>query len=151
MAEDIKKNIEEELTYEASDDAISADSESDAAASGTDGAAVDGNSGMDKIAVLGDYDSIYGFATLGLATFPVEDAMSANRVFKMLTSGGYGIIYITEEYAALLSEQIDRFRESMLPAIIQIPGVKGNTGKGIESVHKSVEQAVGSDILFSGK
>ena len=26
---------------------------------------------MYKIAVLGDYDSIYGFATLGLDTFPV--------------------------------------------------------------------------------
>ena len=37
----------------------------------------------------------------------------------------------------------------MAPAIIQIPGVKGNTGAGIISVRKSVEQAVGSDILFS--
>ena len=25
-----------------------------------------------KIAVIGDYDSIYGFASLGLNTFPVE-------------------------------------------------------------------------------
>ena len=25
-----------------------------------------------KIAVIGDYDSIYGFASLGLSTFPVE-------------------------------------------------------------------------------
>ena len=28
---------------------------------------------MYKIAVLGDYNSIYGFAALGLDTFPVED------------------------------------------------------------------------------
>lgn len=39
----------------------------------------------------------------------------------------------------------------MTPAIILIPGVSGNTGKGIESVKKSVEQAVGSDILFSNQ
>ena len=39
----------------------------------------------------------------------------------------------------------------MTPAIILIPGVKGNTGEGLRGVHKSVEQAVGSDILFNGK
>ena len=39
--------------------------------------------------------------------------------------------------------------ESLLPSIILIPGISGNTGAGIENVKKSVEQAVGSDILFS--
>ena len=43
---------------------------------------------------------------------------------------------------------IDKYKESMTPAIIQIPGVKGNTGDGIKAVRRSVEQAVGSDILF---
>ena len=28
---------------------------------------------MAKIAVMGDYDSIYGFAALGLETFPVDE------------------------------------------------------------------------------
>ena len=36
-----------------------------------------------------------------------------------------------------------------MPSIILIPGISGNTGKGVEGVKKSVEQAVGSDILFS--
>jgi V/A-type H+-transporting ATPase subunit F len=34
------------------------------------------------------------------------------------------------------------------PAIILIPGVSGNTGEGVKGVKGSVEQAVGSDILF---
>jgi V/A-type H+-transporting ATPase subunit F len=38
-----------------------------------------------------------------------------------------------------------------MPAIIQIPGVRGNTGNGISGVKKSVEQAVGSDILFGNE
>lgn len=32
-------------------------------------------------------------------------------------------------------------------AIIPIPGVSGNTGLGMRMVKKSVEQAVGSDII----
>ena len=53
-----------------------------------------------------------------------------------------------KELAAQIPHEIARYREQVLPAIIQIPGVAGNTGAGIEGVKKSVEQAVGSDILF---
>ena len=46
---------------------------------------------------------------------------------------------------------IDKYKEEMLPCIVQIPGAFGNTGKGVENVKKFVETAVGSDILFSQK
>ena len=101
-----------------------------------------------KIAVIGDYDSIYGFASLGLATFPVDGYEEAEKTLKSLASSGYGIIYITEEKTKKSRKVIDKYKESMLPAIIQIPGVSGNTGDGVMAVRRSVEQAVGSDILF---
>ena len=50
--------------------------------------------------------------------------------------------------AAEIPHAIERYREQTLPAVIQIPGVAGNTGAGVAGVKKSVEQAVGSDILF---
>ena len=90
---------------------------------------------MYKVAVVGDYDSIYGFAALGLETFPVSDVKETE-------------IYITEAAAAGIETAIDRYREQPLPSVILIPGISGNTGKGVESVKHSVEQAVGSDILF---
>ena len=104
---------------------------------------------MYKIAVLGDYDSIYGFATLGLDTFPVSTHEEAAEKLARLASGEYGIIYITEALAAELKPEISRYQEQITPAIIQIPGIAGNTGAGIAGVKKSVEVAVGSDILFS--
>lgn len=103
---------------------------------------------MDKIAVMGDYDSIYGFATLGLTTFPVDDAEEGRKMLRRLAENRFGVIYMTEELASQLQEEIARYAEQMTPAIIQIPGVKGNTGAGVRGVKKSVEQAVGSDILF---
>ncbi len=104
---------------------------------------------MYRIAVLGDYDSIYGFATLGLDTFPVTDPAEAAKRIHQLAGGKYAVIYVTECRAAQIVHEIEKLREQVLPAVILIPGVSGNTGKGIESVRKSVEQAVGSDILFS--
>lgn len=103
---------------------------------------------MYKVAVMGGYDSIYGFAALGLDTYPIEDSAEGMRIFRQLASEGYGVIYITEALASELSEEIDKYREQYLPAVIQIPGVSGNTGAGVASVKKSVEQAIGSDIIF---
>ena len=105
---------------------------------------------MYKIAVIGDYDSIYGFATLGLSICPVQTREEARDKLRQLAEGEYGIIYITEKAAAELGSALEEYRERVLPAIIQIPGVSGNTGAGVEGVKKTVEQAVGSDILFGG-
>ena len=105
---------------------------------------------MYKIAVVGDYDSIYGFAAVGLDFCPVKDREETRDRLKQLAEGGYGIIYITEKAAAELGSGLDEYREMKLPAVIQIPGVSGNTGAGVSGVKKTVEQAVGSDILFGG-
>lgn len=104
---------------------------------------------MYKIAVMGDRDSIYGFAALGLEPFPFSDPVEAARKLRKLAENGYAVVYITEALAAQLEAEIDRYRTAGLPAIILIPGVSGNTGQGIMAVKKSVEQAVGSDIIFN--
>lgn len=103
---------------------------------------------MYKIAVMGDYDSIYGFATLGLDTFPVADPEYGATLLKRLAEDDYAIVYVTEALAEELKKEIERYRDNIKPAIILIPGISGNTGAGIAGVKKSVEQAVGSDILF---
>lgn len=106
---------------------------------------------MYKIAVIGDYDSIYGFAALGLDTFPVSNGEEAEKKFLKLAAGSYAVIYITEAVAAQIGHGIAKYKEHLLPSVILIPGISGNTGKGVEGVKKSVEQAVGSDILFSNQ
>lgn len=102
---------------------------------------------MYKIGVMGDHDSIYGFAALGFDIFPVEGD-EARRKLREMAESGYAVIYITEKLAKELQDQIDKYRDELSPAIIQIPGVSGNTGEGIRDIHLSVEKAVGSDILF---
>ena len=105
---------------------------------------------MYKIAVVGDYDSIYGFATLGLEICPAGNREEIRKTLRRLAEEDYGIIYITEAAAAEVESDLEAFQERMLPAVIQIPGVSGNTGAGVQGVRRTVEQAVGSDILFGG-
>lgn len=106
---------------------------------------------MYRIAVLGDRDSIYGFAALGLDTYPVNDTETAAKTLKKLADSDYAVIYITEDLQAKLESEISKYKDSRLPAIIPIPGVSGNTGKGILNLKKMVEQAVGSDIIFNNE
>ena len=103
---------------------------------------------MYRVAVIGDRDSIYGFAALGLDVFPVTNIDEGSQTLRKLSEGEYAVIYITEALAAELEHELDHYKELPLPAIIPIPGVTGNTGMGIKMVKKSVEQAVGSDIIF---
>ena len=78
-----------------------------------------------------------------------NDSNGLDLIFPRQLALECGIIYITEALAAELPEEIERYKEQVMPAIIQIPGVSGNKGAGVEGVKKTVEQAVGSDILFS--
>lgn len=103
---------------------------------------------MYKIAVMGDRDSIYGFASVGLEIVPVEDMAHAGRQLRQLAESGYGIIYITESLCGHLEKELELYSERVLPAIIPVPGVSGNNGLGVVQVKRSVERAVGSDILF---
>ena len=102
---------------------------------------------MYKIAAMGDKDSITGFASIGLEIYPVTDPREALRELRRMSEDDYAVVFVTEALAALLGAELDRYRERPVPAVILIPGVSGNTGEGLRSIGRSVEQAVGSDIL----
>lgn len=102
---------------------------------------------MYKIAALGDKNSIYGFASLGITIFPVEESIQAVKTLRNLAETGYGVVFITENIASQIQNEINRYNDEALPAIIPIPGVYGNTGLGTEQVSSFVERAVGSDIV----
>ena len=101
-----------------------------------------------NIAVVGDRDSIYCYAALGLEVIPVGSADEARETIARLASGHYAVIYITERIASEIEQELLRYRDLRTPAIIPIPGVSGNTGIGMSSVRLAVEKAVGSDIIF---
>ena len=62
---------------------------------------------MYKIAVVGDYESVYGFATLGLEIHPVTLPETARNTLKNLVDENYGVIYITEVLAEAIKDEIE--------------------------------------------
>ena len=103
---------------------------------------------MQNIAVIGDRQSVQGFRSVGFDAFSAEDSYEAFEMLRKAVKDEYPIIFITENYAQELSETIQKYKSSAVPAIIPIPATSGNTGYGMAQIKKNVEKAVGADILF---
>ena len=100
-----------------------------------------------RIAVVGDRASVLGFKALGVEVFTPEDAESCRKTIDTLAREGAGLIYLTERLAAQIPETVERFRSTMVPAIILIPDRAGSLGMGKAAIRSRVEKAVGKDIL----
>ena len=104
---------------------------------------------MYKIAVIGGRDTIMCFKALGLDVFAADKPEEAKKILRDITGedSGYAIIYISENLAAGLTKEIEKFKDSPMPAIILIPGREGSLGIGSAALQDAVERAVGIDIL----
>lgn len=101
---------------------------------------------MHKIAVLGDKESVLGFKALGLDVFPCNSD-EAKVLIKKLEKQDYKIIYITEQIAVNMKNEIDKYNNCVSPAVILIPSKEGSLGIGMDNIKIRVERAVGADIL----
>jgi len=104
---------------------------------------------MHKIGVIGDYDSVLCFKTLGLDVYGVdeEDTENNRKLVDGLAREEYGIIFITEQVAQNIPETISKYDKHTVPAIILIPSNEGSLGVGMGRIRKNVEKAVGINIL----
>ena len=96
---------------------------------------------MDKIAVLGDRESVLGFLALGLEVRPAETAQEGREALRELAQT-CAVIFVTET----LAQELARYKDVPRPAILPIPGKAGPMGLGGDAVHRAVQRAVGSDI-----
>ena len=102
---------------------------------------------MYKIAVLGDRESVIGFKALGLSTFEVQSIDEAKETLHQIAKENYAIIYITEQIASAIPEDVAKYQDNVTPAVILIPGKDGSLGIGLTALQTAVEKAVGADIL----
>ena len=102
---------------------------------------------MYKTGVIGDRESILGFMALGVGVFEADNAVDAAHTLKKLANDDYAVIFIIDEIGAMIPDEIDKYKSKAIPAVILIPGKNGSNGAGLANIKKSVERAVGADIL----
>ena len=104
---------------------------------------------MSKIAVMGERDSIMGFAALGISTFPVEGSDEAKTTLHKLAreEEDFTIIYVTEQCAEGIMQEIDKYKDHVTPAVILIPGRDGALGLGQKALKDASLRAIGTELI----
>ena len=102
---------------------------------------------MYKTAVIGDRESVLGFMSAGFSVAAADGAEEAANALRRFVGEDHAVIFITEDTARLIADEIERYRSKPIPAIILIPGKNGSLGIGMANIKSSVERAVGADIL----
>ncbi len=100
---------------------------------------------MNKAAAIGCYDSIYGFQAAGIDIYAVNTEEECAESFKKAIAGGYGVVFITEQFAD--NSFVRANMMSPIPAVMVIPETFGSTGYAIKELHSMVEKAAGADLL----
>ena len=82
-----------------------------------------------KIGVVGDKDSVLPFKLFGFDVRYGTTKQTVRQAIEEMAKNEYGVIYVTEQCAALSPETIE------------------SLGIGLEEIQKNVEKAVGQNIL----
>lgn len=104
---------------------------------------------MYKIGIIGDRESVLGFMAIGFSVLEAQTPEQARELLHTAArSGEYAVLFLTEQYAKDLEEDVARYKDMPLPAITVIPGKEGSLGYGMAQIRRAAERAVGTDVLF---
>lgn len=100
-----------------------------------------------KLAVMGDIDSVLAFKAVGAETFEADEKDAKSVLRGLVKKDEYAIIFVTEQLAAAMPEELEELKSLTYPCVIPIPSCLGTNGYGMASIKKDVEKAIGADIL----
>lgn len=104
-------------------------------------------SNKNKLAVVGERDSVMIFKALGFITVYASETDEISRAVKKLAREETPVIYITERAAQKIPDVIEYYKSEPYPAIIPIPDKHGSIGLGMQGISQNVEKAVGMNIF----
>lgn len=102
-----------------------------------------------KIAVIGDKDSVLAFKAVGMEVFDATTAAQAQGLIKKLSQGDYAVIFIAENLAEQIPETLAKAKLKTFPAVVPIPTGANASGFGMQGIKADVEKAIGIDVIFN--
>jgi len=95
----------------------------------------------DKLALIGDEDTVLGFGSLGMDCFIVEDRSAGLVAMKKLDDTKYAVVFLTDEAAEMMGEEISRLARKIL--FMKIPSCRSREQMGLQEITAMIEKAVG--------
>lgn len=106
---------------------------------------------MSLVAIVGDKTSVAGFGPLGVAVFPVEDPQAARDLWPQLTSGEYGVVFVTEPVYAAITDLAAQLADRPVPALTVIPAAGSPGGVGQGKLERAIVRALGTTAVLGSE
>lgn len=103
----------------------------------------------DKIAVIGDKDSVLAFRAVGVEVFDATTAEQAQSLIKKLSQEQYAVLFVAENLAEQIPDVLAKAKAQAYPAVVPIPTTEHTSGFGMRGIKSDVEKAIGVDIIFN--
>lgn len=100
-----------------------------------------------EIAVVGDFDTVAIFKSVGVMVYPVDEGKDEHEIVEQVFQKDYKIIFLTEKLAEKYSSLIDQTDSETFPMVVLIPDQRGSTGLALRRIRETVKKAIGADIL----
>jgi len=102
----------------------------------------------DKIAVIGDRDTVTGFRLVGVSecASPKSPDETRELLLDYFRDPNMGLIIITEPLAKEVEDTIVELSQSPIPVILLIPDRNGSTGTYESVLKELIRRAVGIEI-----
>lgn len=102
-----------------------------------------------KIAVIGDKDSVLAFKAVGVDVFDATTAEQAQSWIKKLSQSDYAVVFVAENLAEQIPDTLAKAKLRTFPAVVPIPTNANSSGFGMQGIKADVEKAIGVDIIFN--
>ncbi len=102
----------------------------------------------DKIAIVGDRDSVTGFRMVGVreSSIPTTADETRKALLDYFRDPQMGLIIITEPLAMEVEDIILELSEAPIPVILLVPDRQGSTGAYETVLKELIRRAVGIEI-----
>lgn len=102
---------------------------------------------MYKIAIIGSKNIIQSFQLFGIEIFPINSEEEGRTAIKKISQENFAIVFVTEDWMEKLDGDLTELKQKTIPAVIPLPTHLSKSDYGIKELKKTVERAVGSDIM----
>jgi V/A-type H+-transporting ATPase subunit F len=100
----------------------------------------------EQLALVADHDTVLGFGSLGMDCYIAETNETAFSALKEIGPKKYAVVFLTDEVAGMLGEELKPAMKKML--LMKIPSCRSRKNMGLEEISTIVEKAVGiSNIM----
>jgi len=102
----------------------------------------------DKIAIIGDTDTVVGFRLAGIlnSNIPADASAVRQALHEFSNNANISIIIITEPLAEQIRETIEELSDRPYPVIVEIPDKSGRLEGKESPVRRLVKRAIGVEL-----